>query len=224
MLPIVLDPTAIRIGVAGRGDGLKRRLGLLEEAGAEKVAVFDQSIPAGQLAQLSVLFVAGLDSDQSRELAAAAQAARVLVNVEDQPDLCDFHVPASLRRGDLLFTVSTGGHSPGLSRLLREELERSKSLIEAQAGETVSYIAYPIGGHSPRVTAAARRCYDAGFAVEDGLVELVRLNDEDYRFRIPRVNVHDADPRELFFRINGFHKAARRLMRPGSRAATRPAS
>lgn len=124
MLPIVLDPTAIRIGVAGRGDGLKRRLRLLEEAGAEKVAVFDQSIPAGQLAQLSVLFVAGLDSDQSRELAAAAQAARVLVNVEDQPDLCDFHVPASLRRGDLLFTVSTGGHSPGLSRLLREELER----------------------------------------------------------------------------------------------------
>ena len=124
MLPIVLDPTAVRIGVAGRGDGLKRRLGLLEEAGAEKVAVFDQSIPPGQLTQLSVLFVAGLDGDQSRELAIAARAARVLVNVEDQPDLCDFHVPASLRRGDLLFTVSTGGHSPGLSRLLREELER----------------------------------------------------------------------------------------------------
>ena len=125
MLPIVLSPTAVRIGVAGRGDGLKRRLVLLEEAGAEKVAVLDQSTPTGdQLSQLSVLFVAGLDSDQSRELAAAARAAHVLVNVEDQPDLCDFHVPASLRRGDLLFTVSTGGQSPGLSRLLREELER----------------------------------------------------------------------------------------------------
>ena len=125
MLPIVLSPTAVRIGVAGRGDGLKRRLVLLEEAGAEKIAVFAQSSPAGdQLSQLSVLFVAGLDSDQSRELAAAARAAHVLVNVEDQPDLCDFHVPASLRRGDLLLTVSTGGQSPGLSRLLREELER----------------------------------------------------------------------------------------------------
>jgi precorrin-2 dehydrogenase/sirohydrochlorin ferrochelatase len=125
MLPIVLSPTAVRIGVAGRGDGLKRRLVLLEEAGAEKVAVFDQSTPAGDhLSQLSVLFVAGLDSDQSRDLAAAARAAHVLVNVEDQPDLCDFHVPASVRRGDLLFTVSTGGQSPGLSRLLREELER----------------------------------------------------------------------------------------------------
>jgi len=125
MLPIVLSPTAVRIGVAGRGDGLKRRLVLLEEAGAEKVVVLDQSTPTGdQLSQLSVLFVAGLDSDQSREFAAAARAAHVLVNVEDQPDLCDFHVPASLRRGDLLFTVSTGGQSPGLSRLLREELER----------------------------------------------------------------------------------------------------
>ena len=125
MLPIVLSPTAVRIGVAGRGDGLKRRLVLLEEAGAEKVVVLDQSTPTGdQLSQLSVLFVAGLDSDQSREFAAAARSAHVLVNVEDQPDLCDFHVPASLRRGDLLFTVSTGGQSPGLSRLLREELER----------------------------------------------------------------------------------------------------
>ena len=125
MLPIVLNPTAVRIGVAGRGDGLKRRLVLLEEAGAEKVAVFDQNTPAAdQLRQLSVLFVAGLNRDQSREFAAAARAAHVLVNVEDQPDLCDFHVPASVRRGDLLFTVSTGGQSPGLSRLLRQELER----------------------------------------------------------------------------------------------------
>ena len=75
------------------------------------------------MARLSVLFVAGLDPETSRQLAETARAAGVLVNVEDQPDLCDFHVPASVRRGDLLLTVSTGGQSPGLARLLREELE-----------------------------------------------------------------------------------------------------
>ncbi len=125
MLPIVLNPTAIRIGVAGHGDGLKRRLDLVSGAGVEKVSIFADRAPSPQeLSGLSVLFVAGLDANQSRELASAARSAGTLVNVEDQPDLCDFHVPASVRRGELLFTVSTGGQSPGLSRLLREELEQ----------------------------------------------------------------------------------------------------
>ncbi len=123
MLPIVLDPTAIRIGVAGEGEGLKRRLELLSGAGVENFTVFDRIPNQQELAGLSVLFVGGLDAARSRELASAARAACVLVNVEDQTEFCDFHVPASVRRGDLLFTVSTGGHSPGLSRLLREELE-----------------------------------------------------------------------------------------------------
>lgn len=124
MLPIVLDPTAIRIGIAGTGDGLKRRVELVSGAGIQDLVIFDCRIPTREeLAGLSVLFVAGLEPGPSRKLAAAARSAGVLINVEDQTELCDFHVPASVRRGDLLFTVSTGGHSPGLSRLLREELE-----------------------------------------------------------------------------------------------------
>jgi precorrin-2 dehydrogenase / sirohydrochlorin ferrochelatase len=124
MLPIVLNPTAIRVGIAGRGEGLKRRLELVSNAGVGRVSVFDDTPPSrGDLTSLAVLFVTGLDVAQSRELASAARSAGTLVNVEDQPDLCDFHVPASVRRGELLFTVSTGGRSPGLSRLLREELE-----------------------------------------------------------------------------------------------------
>ncbi len=59
----------------------------------------------------------------SARLAQLARDAGVLVNVEDVPDLCDFHVPAAVRRGDLLLTVSTGGRAPGLSRILREWLE-----------------------------------------------------------------------------------------------------
>jgi precorrin-2 dehydrogenase/sirohydrochlorin ferrochelatase len=125
MLPIVLNPTATRIGVAGHGEGLRRRLDLVSKAGVEPIAIFSDKVPsAEELAGLTVLLVAGLDPAQSRELASAARSAGALVNVEDQPDLCDFHVPAIVRRGELLFTVSSGGQSPALSRLLREELER----------------------------------------------------------------------------------------------------
>jgi precorrin-2 dehydrogenase/sirohydrochlorin ferrochelatase len=42
--------------------------------------------------------------------------------VEDVLPLCDFHVPAIVRRGDLLLTASTGGQVPGLARALRESL------------------------------------------------------------------------------------------------------
>jgi precorrin-2 dehydrogenase/sirohydrochlorin ferrochelatase len=125
MLPIVLNPKALRIGIAGSGEGLRRRLDLVSRAGAEQISIFGDRIPTEEdLAGHAVLFVAGLDGVQSRKLASAARSAGALVNVEDQPDLCDFHVPASVRRGELLFTVSTGGQAPGLSRLFREELER----------------------------------------------------------------------------------------------------
>ena len=52
----------------------------------------------------------------------APAALGVLVNVEDVLPLCDFHVPAIVRRGDLLLTASTGGQAPGLARPLRESL------------------------------------------------------------------------------------------------------
>lgn len=125
MLPIVLNPSVLRIGVAGQGDGLRRRLKLLAQSGVEPAVVFTKEIPqGGELAGLHVLLVAGLDDAASRALTASARSQGVLVNVEDQPAQCDFHVPAVVRRGDLLLTVSTAGRSPGLSRLLREQLER----------------------------------------------------------------------------------------------------
>ncbi len=45
------------------------------------------------------------------------------MNVEDVPELCDFHVPAIVRRGGLTLTVSTGGRAPGLAKRLREWLQ-----------------------------------------------------------------------------------------------------
>lgn len=114
MLPIALDPTKLRIGLAGAGEGLARRRAALAEGGVE---------PVGE-PPYNVLFIAGLDRDRSAALAAEARAEGALVNVEDVPELCDFHMPAIVRRGDLALTVSTNGRAPGLSRLLREWLDR----------------------------------------------------------------------------------------------------
>lgn len=63
------------------------------------------------------------DSLINRQAAAEAKSLGALVNAAEQPELSDFTVPASVRRGDVLFTVSTDGKSPALSRLLRQQLE-----------------------------------------------------------------------------------------------------
>ena len=119
MLPIVLTPETARIGLIGAGEGLERRRALLAAAGVVPVEL----APSAEFGALAVIFVAGLEAAPSQILAQRARRAGVLVNVEDIPELCDFHVPAILRRGDLMFSVSTRGRAPGLARRLREWLE-----------------------------------------------------------------------------------------------------
>ena len=119
MLPILLNPETVRVGLAGAGEGYARRALLLAEAGIEAIPV---NLSAA-LPRLDILFVAGLERDAADLLATEARAVGILVNVEDVPELCDFHVPAILRRGDLVLTASTGGQAPGLARRLRQWLE-----------------------------------------------------------------------------------------------------
>src|SRR5271168_2515580 len=56
-----------------------------------------------------------------------ARSRRVLCNVVDDPERCDFFYPAVVRRGSLQIAVSTGGASPALAQRLRKELEKQFS-------------------------------------------------------------------------------------------------
>jgi len=119
LLPIVLSDEFAAVGLAGSGEGQARRAALLAQAGIRPVPVALD----GPLPTIRILFIADLDKPAAAALAARARAAGILVNAEDIPELCDFHVPAIVRRGDLVLTASTGGHAPGLARRLREWLE-----------------------------------------------------------------------------------------------------
>jgi precorrin-2 dehydrogenase/sirohydrochlorin ferrochelatase len=141
LLPILLNPGTTRIGLTGQGDALGRRAAMLLEAGV-RTELLPIDADEALLAPLHALFVAGLDEIQSRNLFSKAKSLGILVNVEDAPELCDFHMPAIVRRGDLVLTASTGGKAPGLSRRLREWLagrfgpewtERLEEVTEARS-------------------------------------------------------------------------------------------
>ncbi len=63
----------------------------------------------------------------SRDLNAAifreAGQRKILCNVVDDPEYCDFYYPAVVRRGDLQIAISTNGQSPALAQRIRRELE-----------------------------------------------------------------------------------------------------
>ncbi len=64
------------------------------------------------------------DLNTNQSVSAAAQARGLPVNIVDQPALCSFVVPATIRRGDLTLAIGTGGRSPALAKKLRRDLEQ----------------------------------------------------------------------------------------------------
>lgn len=158
MLPIVLDISTRRIAVVGRGYAALQRYEYARDAGAEhlslyvidqdgwachaEAAIYERLPVKADLEGVAVVLIAGLSVEEAARIAAHAHAAGALVNVEDVPSLCDFHVPAVVRRGDLLVTVSTGGKAPGLAQKLKTHLQaqfgpewtaRVRNLIDARA-------------------------------------------------------------------------------------------
>lgn len=115
-LPLFHRIAGTRVVVVGDGDMAAAKRRLIERAGG--VCVGEQEADQARLA-----FVALEDAGSAEAAALRLKQRGMLVNVADQPDLCDFTLPSLLERGDVLVAVSTGGASAGLAKQLRLRLE-----------------------------------------------------------------------------------------------------
>jgi len=61
--------------------------------------------------------------DVDQKIYDECEARSLWINSADDPERCAFTLPAVVRRGDLMVTVSTGGNSPALSSWMRQKLE-----------------------------------------------------------------------------------------------------
>jgi len=141
--PVVLDLGGRLVLVVGGGAVAERKVEGLRAAGASitvvsprvsarlakmaddgDIRVRRRAYRRSDLRGVVVVFAATDDRNVNAAVATDARRRRIWVNAADDPDHCDFILPSVLRRGSLLVSVTTGGRSPALARIVREELER----------------------------------------------------------------------------------------------------
>ncbi len=103
-------------------------------------------LTAQDLTGCQVVFGCSHDSTINQKLCELAAAAGILVNVTDEPDNCDFIMPAVLDRSPLLVAIASGGTSPLLTRMLRARFETT---IPAAYGRLAEFA----GGYRERIKA-----------------------------------------------------------------------
>ncbi len=114
-----------KVVIAGSGEPAEAKLRLLESSPAELVRVEGpQALLPGAYTGAVLVFIADPDEAFCRGAHAAAKAARALVNVADRPELCDFTTPAVVDRGEVVAAIGTGGASPMLATMLRNDIEQ----------------------------------------------------------------------------------------------------
>ena len=114
LVEVGANVTVISPGIT---DGLRD---LLTQGAIRHVA---REYQTGDLAGYDLVFVATDNSEINAAVSSEARSLRIWVNSADDPDHCDFILPAVIRRGDLAVAVSTGGVSPAVTRAIREELD-----------------------------------------------------------------------------------------------------
>jgi precorrin-2 dehydrogenase / sirohydrochlorin ferrochelatase len=112
-----------RIVIAGTGEAAEAKARLFDGSPAQLVRLEGtQAFLVGAYGGALLAFIAG-DELFVQAAAGAARAARVLVNVVDRPELCDFNTPAVIDRGAVVAAIGTTGAAPMLAALLRNDIE-----------------------------------------------------------------------------------------------------
>ncbi len=93
-------------------------------AQAGEIEWLQRTYRAGDAQDAFLIFAATDDPQVQKKIAEDAARYHVLVNSAGEPELSDFHVPAKIRRRDFVIAVSTGGGSPALALLLKDQLAR----------------------------------------------------------------------------------------------------
>jgi siroheme synthase-like protein len=121
--------------------------------------VIERRFRASDLDGAALAVCATADEDLNARVSRLCRSRGIWANVVDRPPLCDFFVPAVIRRGPVSIAVSTGGASPFMARRLRRRLQGFLTPEDARLASALSRLRPRLLGMSMsrrrRVLAAA---------------------------------------------------------------------
>ncbi len=108
------------------------------------ITLINRKYKPGDLKGTFLVVAATSDKNCQTEIYKEAKKNNILINIVDEPNLCDFIVPSTIFLEDLVIAISTQGASPAISRLIRKRLESqiipSYVLLVKLAGSLRNYI------------------------------------------------------------------------------------
>lgn len=91
----------------------------------ENVKLFERNFKLWDLWNKDLLILATNNRNLHETIRKFARSRRLLINVADTPELCDFYLGSVVTKGNLKIGVSTNGKSPTISKRIREYLEEA---------------------------------------------------------------------------------------------------
>src|SRR5450631_2370163 len=144
LFPVFLKLEELEVLVVGAGKvGLEKLTAILNNAPASSVTVVATEIsdPVKNLAgsypgvkliekafdpedldEKEIVIVAVNDKTISNYIRVLSKQKKLLVNVADTPELCDFYLGSIVDKGNLKIAISTNGKSPTIAKRMREQL------------------------------------------------------------------------------------------------------
>jgi len=116
---ILTNSNSAKITVIAR-EVLPEVFGLTESYAG--VTILQKSFEATDLDVAEIVVAATDDSELNRQIRQAAKARKLLINVADKPELCDFYLGSVVKKGDLKLGISTNGKSPTVAKRIKEVL------------------------------------------------------------------------------------------------------
>ncbi len=87
---------------------------------SEKLIIIKKEFEVNDLDNKDLVIAATGDRSVSELIRKEATTRKLLINVADTPDLCDFYLGSIVKKGDLKIAISTNGKSPTLAKRLKE--------------------------------------------------------------------------------------------------------
>jgi len=146
LYPIFLKMNNLRLLIVGGGEVAKEKLHFLLKSSPDanitivapdiapqilelfqntdhRISIIKRVFEESFLDNFDLVIAATNIPDLNKTVYEAAKRKKVIVNVADTPDLCDFYMGSIVTKGDLKIAVSTNGKSPTFAKRFRQLLE-----------------------------------------------------------------------------------------------------